>query len=152
MDRVEVDGVVRHTLSTYRVVAFFADVALWESYIDTWSADFRDQLLIKASTKSAIGRDMRGGLRELTEANERLVAAITDGKIRQNGNATLRRHVLNARRRLNQYGLSFGKDGRESKRKVDGYAALMLAYLAYWKLMESGKRSGPVDRRVVVFR
>jgi phage terminase large subunit-like protein len=152
VDRVEVDGVVRHTLSTYRVVAFFADVALWESYIDTWSADFRDQLLIKASTKSAIGRDMRGGLRELTEANERLVAAITDGKIRQNGNATLRRHVLNARRRPNQYGLSFGKDGRESKRKVDGYAALMLAYLAYWKLMESGKRVGPVDRRVVVFR
>ena len=152
VDRPEVDGVVRAAFEQYNVRAMFADVALWESYIDTWSGDFRDQLLIKASPKSAIGRDMRGGLRELTEANERLVAAVRDGKLKQTGHPTLRRHTLNARRRPNNFGVSFGKDGRESKRKVDAYAALMLAYLAHWRLMESGKRRGPVDRRVVVLR
>lgn len=152
VDRTEVDGVVRAAFEQYNVRAMFADVALWESYIDTWSGDFRDQLLIKASPKSAIGRDMRGGLRELTEANERLVAAVRDGKLKQTGHPTLRRHTLNARRRPNNFGVSFGKDGRESKRKVDAYAALMLAYLAHWRLMESGKRRGPVDRRVVVLR
>lgn len=152
VDREQVDGAVRSAFTTYNVSAMFADVALWESYVDTWSADYRDQLVIKASPKSAVGRDMRGGLQELTEANERLVAAIRDGKIHHNGHPGLRRHVLNTRRRPNRFGLSFGKDGRESRKKVDAYAALMLAYLAYWRLLESGRHRGPVDRRVVVFR
>jgi hypothetical protein len=38
--------------------------------------------------------------------------------------------VLNARRRENNYGVSFGKESRESPRKVDAYAALMLAHEA----------------------
>ena len=153
VDRLEVDTAVREAFDAYNVQAMFADVALWESYIDTWSADFRDQLLVKASPKSAIGRDMRGGLKELGEANERLVAAIHDGKLQHTGDATLRRHTLNARRKVTHHGtVSFRKEGPESKRKVDAYAALMLAYLAFWRLMESGKRRDPVNRKVVVFR
>ncbi|TMZ69796.1 terminase, partial [Klebsiella pneumoniae] len=75
VDREDVDGAVRHTFATYKVRAMFADVALWESYVDQWSQDFRRDLVVKASPRSAVGRDMRGGLKELTEANERLVAA-----------------------------------------------------------------------------
>lgn len=139
VDRPSVDGVVRHTFATYRVRAFFADVSLWESYIDEWSQEFRRELTIKASPRSAVGRDMRGGIKELTEANERLMAAIADVKLLHTGDATLRRHVLNARRRLNAYGVSFGKEHRESQRKVDCYAAMMLAHLALNTLLESGR-------------
>lgn len=139
VDREAVDGMVRNAFEVYKVRAMFADVALWESYVDQWSQDFRRKLRIKASARSAVGRDMRGGLKELTEANERLVAAIVDGKLKHTGHQSLRRHVLNARRRLNAYGVSFGKEHRESRRKVDAYAAMMLADLARRTLLESPK-------------
>ncbi|QMU74179.1 terminase [Streptacidiphilus sp. P02-A3a] len=150
VDRRDVDGVVRNALEMYAVQGFFADVALWESYIDAWSDDYRDRLLIKASPKSAIGRDMRGGLQELTAANERLLSAVETGMVRHGGDGTplgktLRRHVLNVRRRPNRFGLSFGKASRESGRKVDAYAAALLADLARHRLVESGKR--PADAR-----
>lgn len=152
VDRAVVDGVVRNALATYRVSAFFADVALWESYIDQWSIDYRSDLLVKASAKSAVGWDMRSGLKDSTLGNERLIAAIADGMITHTAgeaiDSSLRRHVLNARRRLNRFGVSFGKEHRESKRKVDGYAGMLLADMARMKVLESGKRRG--SRKVVI--
>ena len=145
VDRHLVDGVVRNTLEQYDVVAFFADVALWESYIDAWSIDYREQLAVKASARSAIGWDMRGGKKDLTLANEALLASVLDERVKVATGTPmdrlLRTHVLNARRRLNSYGLSFGKEHRESARKVDGWAALLLADMARAKFQESGKRS-----------
>lgn len=156
VNRRDVDDVVRNTLETYEVSAFFADVSLWQSYIDEWSEDYRDRLKIKASTTSAVGRDMRGQSGELTTANERLVSAIEEGKIRHGGDGsplgkTMRRHVLNARRRPNRFGLSFGKPSKESDRKVDAYAALLLADLARHRLVESGKREVPRGGSVFFF-
>ncbi|UQI46729.1 terminase [Streptomyces sp. HU2014] len=155
VDRQAVDGAVRNAMERYDVQAFFADTALWESYVDTWSEDYRERLVIKASPASAVGRDMRTGLQELTAANERLVSAVEEHKIRHLGETvplgrTLRRHVLNARRRLNRYGLSFGKPNRESGHKVDAYAAALLADLARHRLIESGK-SRPQERSGAVF-
>ncbi|MFJ9408570.1 terminase [Streptomyces sp. NPDC101393] len=151
VDRKAVDGVVRNALETYDVQAFFADVNQWESYIDTWSEDYGAALLVKASTRSAVGRDMRGGLQELTVANERLMSAVEEGKILHAGDMTLRRHVLNARRRPNQYGLSFGKSTRDSSHKVDAYAATLLADLARHRLVESRKTRDTVADRTVYF-
>ncbi|WP_280442939.1 hypothetical protein [Nocardia brasiliensis] len=139
IDRAEVDGVVRWAMETYRVAAFFADVVLWESYVDQWSIDYRPRLLVRASAVSWVGWDMRGGLKELTRGNERLAAAIADGAVRHNGHKVLRRHVLNARRRLNAHGVSFGKEHRESGRKVDGYAGMLLADMARTRVLESGR-------------
>lgn len=148
IDREVVDGTVRWAMSTYKVSGFFADVALWESYVDQWSQDFRGQLLVKASPKSTVGWDMRRGLMDITRANERLVAAVEDGVVRHTKHSVLTEHVLNARRRLNQFGVSFGKEHRESSRKVDGYAAALLADMARAQLLESGKRRG--GRKVLV--
>ncbi|WP_206055044.1 hypothetical protein [Nocardia sp. CS682] len=148
IDRLEVDDVVQWAKSTYRVVAYFADVPLWESYVDKWSEDFRDDVVVKASPHSAVGWDMRGGLKESTRANERLVAAIADGVVKQSGHLVFRRHVLNTRRRLNAYGVSFGKEHRESLRKVDGYAGMLLADMARARVIESGRMLG--DTKVLV--
>ena len=155
VDRQAVDDAVRAALERFDVSAFFADVALWEAHVDRWSEDYRERLLIKASPQSAVGRDMRGGLQELTAANERLVSAIENGQVRHGGDRsllgrTLRRHVLNARRRPNRFGLSFGKESRESSRKVDAYSATLLADLARHRLLESGKRR-PRERSGDVF-
>lgn len=143
----EVDGMVRMAFREYEVQAFFADVALWESYIADWSDAFREKLLIKASPISAVGYDMRGNTQALTRGNEALIQAVRDGRIAHNGDPLLRRHALNARVRQNDYGISFRKDGPESPNKVDGYAATLLAYMALIKLSESGKKPPKKHKR-----
>jgi phage terminase large subunit-like protein len=151
IDRELVDEAVERAFTTFDVVGFYADVALWESYVDVWSAKHRKSLRTKASTVSAVGWDMRSRLQIATRATERLVAGIRHGQVRHSGDKTLRRHVLNARRRPNRYGISFGKESRESQQKVDGFAAAQLADMARHDLMESGwKPRSSGSGRVIV--
>lgn len=130
VDRRAVDSAVHMAFSTYDVVGFFADVFLWESYIDSWADTYGEGLLVKSATKNPIAWDMRGGGDKVTRAHERLMQTIFDGMLKHDGDQTLRRHVLNAQRRDNKYGVSFDKESRDSPRKVDAYAALMLAHEA----------------------
>ncbi|MFJ9671081.1 terminase [Streptomyces sp. NPDC101221] len=146
--RDQVIDAVHHAFAEYNVVGFFADVALWEAEVESWSEEYRARLLVKASGKSTVGRDMRSGLAEITQANERLVAAVESGMVKHTGHHTLRRHVMNAKRKINRFGVSFTKEHRESKRKVDGYAAMLLADLARHNLVESGKLKRPRSGRV----
>lgn len=139
----EVDSMVHATFREYNVRAFFADVALWESYVFAWSDLYREQLLIKASPRSAVGYDMRGNGKVITLSNEALMQAVVDKTVLQNGDPLLKRHALNAKRHENQFGLTFRKESRESPHKVDGYAATLLCYIAIMALAESGKRVRP---------
>lgn len=137
VDRAAVQDAVEHAFGLYDVVAMYADVEHWSSYIDQWGVTWQEQLVIKASANSPVGWDMRGQLQVSTRASERLVQAIADGQVRQTGDSRLRRHVLNARRRPNRYGVSFGKDRRGSTHKVDAYAAMLLADMARADLIVS---------------
>ena len=130
IDKEKVDWAVRDTFRVYTVVGFYADVALWESHISDWAEDFGEELIAKAPGRNAVAWDMRSSLQRSTRAHERLMQAIFDRKLSHNGDRTLRRHVLNARRRNNNYGVSFGKESKGSPKKVDAYAALMLAHEA----------------------
>lgn len=151
VDRAYFDGLVDNTFATYNVVGFYADVNLWETYIDRWSASYGEQLGVKASPKSAVGWDMRGRQQQLTQATERLVAGIRDNDVLHNGHLLLRRHVLNARRRPNRWGISFGKDARESRHKVDAFAAMQLADMARADAIATGK-TGTKNRSVLILR
>lgn len=142
-----VRGVVDRAFELYDVVAFFSDVAYWETDVDTWREVYGEKLLLKATTRHAIAWDMRGHLADTTKAIEALHRAFIDGDIPhtphltlegQDGAATLRRHVLNARRRLNRFGTSFGKSSRESTEKVDALAALTLARMARTRVLGEG--------------
>lgn len=137
VDRRQVSEMVAHAFGRWRVRAFFADVKLWESYIDEWADTYRDELVVRASPKAAVGWDMRGRQQELTLATEALVQAIRDGKLPHSDHQTLNRHVGNARRRPNRWGVSFGKESRESPKKVDGFAAMQLADMARRSLLAS---------------
>lgn len=139
--RHEVDSAVHEAFRLFDVKAFFADVALWESYIADWSETYGDQLAAKSPVgKDAIGWDMRGSQKTVTLAHERLMRTIFDKKLSHDGDLTLRRHVLSARRRTNNYGISFGKESKDSPRKIDAYAALMLAHEALYELRTRGKK------------
>lgn len=140
VDKAKVESEIHDAFRIYKVVGFYADIALWEPNIAAWSAAYGDGLLVKSDGRNAIAWDMRQSLKRVTLANEKLMQRIFDGKLIHDGDLTLRRHVLNARRRSNNYGISFGKEGRESPRKVDGYAALLLANEAMTDYLTRGKK------------
>lgn len=137
----ELDGRVQWAMERYQVRAFFSDVHPIQSYVDKWSGMYGDSILVKARPGvSAVGFDMRGNGEAITRNNESLVAAFRDGTVKHNGDPILRQHTINAVQRFNRWGLSFGKESRESDRKVDAYAAMLLAFIAANKYLESGKR------------
>lgn len=139
VDKEAVDKAVREAHKTYKVRGMYADVALWESYIDAWARDFGGGYAVKSSASHPVAWDMRGSLKRSTVAHERLMSSIRDANLIQDGDRALRRHVLNTRARENNWGTSFGKESRESKRKVDLYAAMMLAHECLNDLALKGK-------------
>lgn len=141
VNREAVDSAVHEAFRLFQVQGFYADVALWESYIAEWAAAYGEGLAVKAEGRNAVAWDMRQSLQRVTRAHERLMRSIFDGKLFHDGDPSLRRHVLNAMRRTNNYGISFGKESAESSRKVDLYAALMLAHEALYDLRTRGKKT-----------
>ena len=66
---------------------------------------------------------------------------ILDGKLGHDGDLALRRHVLNARRRTNNYGVCFGKESRESPPQGRrSTPRCMLAHEALHDLRTRGKK------------
>lgn len=139
--RDEVNSAVHEAFRVFDVKGFYADVALWESYISEWAEAYGEGLVVKAPGKTGVGFDMRGSQKVITAAHERLMSSVFEKKLRHDGDPTLRRHVLNARRRTNVYGVSFGKESRESPRKVDAYSALLLAHEALMDLRAGRKNT-----------
>jgi len=134
----QVDSAVHDCFKRYKVKAFFSDVNLWESFIMGWAADYGDRLVVRASGHSAIGWDMRA-VRTSTLAHERFLNSILNGRLFHNGDTHLMQHMGSASRVTNIHGTSFGKPGgRGSSRKVDGYAALMIAHEALNQYLERG--------------
>lgn len=146
----QVRDAVDNAFATLDVVAFFSDVAYWETDIDTWREKYGERLLIKATTRHSIGFDMRGNKKDVTVASEAMWRAITDGEMpwrahnlisntSLRGDEIMTRHFLNARRRINQYGVTFGKENRESPKKVDVVAATMLSRMARSRVLDDPK-------------
>lgn len=126
-----IDAAVQWARERYDVVAFFADLHPWESYVDKWADEFGRSLCAKATEKHPIAWDMRGRQKQFTlEGAERVHNEITEEAFAHDGDSRVRQHVHNARRRPNAWGVSFGKENRESSRKVDALAAGTLARMA----------------------
>lgn len=141
VDAQKFDSAVHEAFKSYAVLGFYADVALWESYITSWAEHYAEGLAIKSTNgRNAIAWDMRGSQQRSTRAHEELMRAILDKRLRHNGDPVLQRHVLAARRATNNWGLSFRKESPDSPKKVDGYAALMLAYTALTDYLSRGKK------------
>lgn len=118
----EVDLAVRRAREKYDVVGFFGDVKEWESYVQiAWPDLFGDELLVDAQTggknPQKIAWDMRGRTYDFTLACELTEAEIADGGFTLDDR--IGRHLINARRRPNQYGVSIGKKSRDSPDKID---------------------------------
>ena len=143
VDRAAVDLAVRRAFDRYDVVGFYSDVHPWESYVDLWASDLGGDLCVKATPRQPVGWDMRARGKEFTGACERFLAGVVEREIAHDGDVRVRRHAHNARRRPNPWGVSIGKEHRESQKKIDAMPAAILARLArqeYVVLPEARKR------------
>ncbi|MFY1620048.1 terminase [Micromonospora sp. WMMD736] len=140
VDTQAVDSAVRSTVRQFKVKAFFADVNLWESFITDWTNDFGSGLAVKARQDAAIAFDMRNRQQETTRAHERLMSSIVEGKVFFDGDLSLRRHTMNARRFVNNHGNYFRKESQDSNRRIDAYAAWMLAHEALHRCLTNPKQ------------
>ena len=150
--REAIDRAVRAAFEHYDVAAFFSDLHPWESYVDRWAQELGVDLCAAASTKHRVAWDMRARQKEFTlEGAERVHNEITESVFRHDGDARVRQHVRNARRRPNAWGVSFGKEHRESRRKVDALAALILARMARHTYLAMPERKRRRKRQKAVF-
>lgn len=156
----EVDAAVQRARDEFDVVGFFGDLHPFESYHDKWARDFGATLCVRASPTHVTAFDMRSREREFTIGIEALHADIVEThKERElavlenrepasrmfthDGDPRGRRHAVNARRRPNRYGVSVGKESKDSPRKIDSVPAIVLARMArqaYLALPKSKQR------------
>jgi len=135
-----IDGAVRAAHERFNVAAFFSDFHPWESYVDRWAEDYGSGYAVKPVSTHAIAWDMRNRHKETTIEYERLHDEIVEGAFRHDGNKQVRQHFHNARRRPNQWGVSVGKEHRESSRKMDSVPSTTLARAARRLVLTSPRR------------
>jgi phage terminase large subunit-like protein len=127
--REDVDAQVRNVFSSYDVVAFRADVKEFEAYVDQWGRDFRKKMKVNATPGNPIAFDMRGQTKRFGLDCERFLDAVWEHELCHNGDATLRQHILNARRHPTQFdSISIRKASKDSSRKIDAAVASVLAF------------------------
>jgi hypothetical protein len=146
VDRDQVASVVETAFQDYSVRGFYADVAYWEPEITTWTEEHKERLDVRATQTAPIAWDMRTSKKRAVLAHEALKASIDHKQIFISSDLGLKRHILNARRRMTAFGLLFGKESRDSPRKVDLYAALMLAHQCYNDWRTRGKKQNRTGR------
>jgi len=138
----EVDATVERMFSRWQVLAFFADVREWEGFVKvTWPERYADRLLIYAQPSGKepqpIAWDMRGHVYDFTQACELTETEILERRFTHDGDSRVARHVGNARRRPNRYGVSIGKESPDSPKKIDAAVCVIGARMVRRLLLAS---------------
>lgn len=156
----EVDATVALAFNTWNIRGFFGDVREWESFVKvSWPDAHKDELDVWAESANSkdpqpIAWDMRNHVLDFTKACELMHAEIQQGGLTHDGNPVLTRHVVNARRRTNKWGISIGKESPGSPRKIDAaVCAIGARMVRRLVLAEQAKRKPKRTRtgRVVGF-
>ena len=158
--REKVDAQVRACFDRYHVVWFGVDPSparddedeslYWMPLVDKWHRLYGNRLPLWATPGAqghAVKFDMRmsqrGGAernRQFTEQAELTQKAIDeDASLTHDGHAGLRMHVHNAKRRPNQWGVSLGKENRDSTNLVDLAVTMVGALLGRRLILNSGR-------------
>lgn len=127
---IEVDTTLQFAFNTMNVVAFYADVNEWESFVKVdWPERFGARLRVWASRTGKdpqpIAWDMRGHVYDFTRAVELVEGEINEQGFTHDDNPVLARHVANCRVRPNRYGVSVGKASPSSPAKIDAAVAMI---------------------------
>lgn len=169
--RDEVHGVVENAFSRFRVLAFFADPGsgqddddgemYWDAHIDLWGQTWGSKLALRSVMSGPKAHAVRWDMRDprnqetFTEAVKRTHADVLERTLIHDGHKVLRTHVINSRRRTNRWGITIGKEHRESARKIDLAVCAIGARMLRRMILNSPKRAKkktPGKGRVVVLR
>jgi hypothetical protein len=131
----EVDAAVERAFARWNVCGFFADVKEWEGFSKvTWPERYADQLLecgvwarVGGEDPQPIAWDMRSHVSHFTAAAEMVAQEIENNDFKHDGDTRLARHVVNARRSPNKWGVSISKETPDSPDKIDGAVAMVIA-------------------------
>jgi hypothetical protein len=146
----EVDAAVEQMFDRWDVRAFFADVREWEGFTKvTWPERYAEQLEIEAvptgREPQAIAWDMRSPahVHDFTLSCELTFTEITEDKpFRHDGDGRVGRHVVNARRHPNRFGVSIAKESRDSPKKIDAAVCMIGARMVRRLLLAKRERDG----------
>jgi phage terminase large subunit-like protein len=138
----------------WAVKGFFADVRERESFTKVeWPKLYADQLVTLAvpggKDPQPIAWDMRVHTYDFTMACELTLTEIQEHGFTHDGDSRVARHVVNARRHPNRWGVSISKETRDSAKKIDAAVCVVGArmvrrlYLAS-AVREKKPRSGKV--------
>jgi hypothetical protein len=169
--RDEVHGVVENAFNRFKVSAFFADPGAgeddsdgemyWDSYVDLWGQTWGAKLALRSVLSGPKAHAVRWDMRDprnqetFTAAVKRTHADVLQRQLLHDGHKVLRTHVINARRRTNRWGVTIGKEHRESARKIDLAVCMVGARMLRRMILNSPKRAKkrtPGKGRVVVLR
>jgi hypothetical protein len=169
--RDEVHGVVENAFARFKVLAFFADPGAgedegdgemyWDTYIDLWGQTWGHKLTLRSVLSGPKAHAVRWDMRDLrnqetfTDAVKRAHADVLKRTLIHDGHKVLRTHVINARRRTNRWGITIGKEHRESARKIDLAVCMVGSRMLRRMILNSPKRAKkktPGKGRVVVLR
>lgn len=148
----EVVAAVEAAFKKYRVIGFYADPAMWESYIAKWEAKYGKQLLVKSTKAHPIEWWMTG-----QRSGAKIAAlksfkdALLDLELTYDGGAFLTAHMLNARMELKGNGIDITKKNPDSADKIDAAIAAVLAWTARLDAIAAGalkrrKKPAPIRR------
>jgi len=131
----EVDSAVEHAFMTWNVVIFLADVKEWESFTKVeWPERYGERLKLWAvpggKQPEPIAWDMRTHVYDFTMAAELCLAEIEDKAFTHDGDSRVARHVNNARRYPNRWGISVSKETRQSPKKIDACVCVIGSRMA----------------------
>jgi hypothetical protein len=129
VDRVAVDAAVFAAFDRFKVIGFYCDPPFFQDYVDKWAAEFAVKLRVRASQARPL-EWWTNRPKAMVDALERFHEAAVSRQLVHDGDATLTRHVLNARRRVGRSGITISKENPSSPRKIDAAMAAVLAYEA----------------------
>lgn len=136
IDFGRVDSTVARMFERFSVLAFWADVREWESYVKTsWPEKYGDDLLVwsvpRGKEPAPIAWDMRSHGYQFAEAAEMCHAEIQDGGFTHDGNWDTSRHVGNARVFETRGRFSIKKESPKSPNKIDAAVCVIGARMVY---------------------
>ena len=131
-----VDSAVRRAFETYQVVAFWADVREWESFVRTsWPDDLGENLICHAvrggMSASPIAWDMRSHAYQFAEAAETAFTEIQQKTFTHDGDSALGEHVSNCRVNEFKGRWSVKKESPKSQKKIDLAVCMIGARMLY---------------------
>lgn len=149
VDENKVNEAVIAAFQDYKVRAFYADPALWQSWISQWNEDYREELAVQAAGHSSIAWEMTSSNQKIGRAWEKFYGAIQSKRLQHNGNKIFEIHAINAKRGRGRGGLIARKDNPESPRKIDAMVAAYIAYAALEDYIQKGKKTTQYRRQML---